>query len=226
VAELVRELDDHDLGRLLLALGDALNGALGPSRRAELQCFAQYVLGAISRGWHKKPRPLPVFLLEAWYSASARFPEPLESPPIRVTWHELHPSPSLLFGDLGASELHALDDWLTLAQVVAAHDPNRLRDVGFYDHDEHLLAHLAVELSGIDDPDLTGLAEDLLRRIRELSPTSRDLARSTLTRLKTKPAQERWWVPEDIDAPPSTEPVARSQIGFTRADVERVLGDL
>jgi hypothetical protein len=226
VAGLLRELDDHDLGRLLLALGDTLNGALGPAEHAELQCFAQYVLGAASRGWHKKMRPLPVFLLEAWYSASALVPEPLEPPPIRVTWHELRPTRSLLFGDLGASELHALDDWLALAQVLAAHDADRLREVGFYDQDEHLLAHLAVELSGIDDPDLTGLAENLLRRIRELSVTWRALAGTTLTRLKAKPAQERWWVPEDIEAPPSTEPVARAQIGFTRDDVARVLGDL
>jgi hypothetical protein len=66
----------------------------------------------------------------------------------------------------------------------------------------------------------------MLRRIRELAPAYRDLARTTLKRLTTKPADERWWTPQDIDAPPSTEPVAHERLGFTREDVERVLADL
>jgi hypothetical protein len=47
-----------------------------------------------------------------------------------------------------------------------------------------------------------------------------------LLRLKAKPPDERWWVPRDIDAPPSTEPVSHERIGFTRQDVDRVLADL
>jgi hypothetical protein len=66
----------------------------------------------------------------------------------------------------------------------------------------------------------------MLRRIRELSPTYSDLARTTLAILKLKPSDERWWVPRDIDAPPTTEPVANERIGFTREDVDRVLADL
>jgi hypothetical protein len=44
--------------------------------------------------------------------------------------------------------------------------------------------------------------------------------------LRSKPADERWWVPADIDAPPSTEPVSHERVGFTREDVSRVLADL
>jgi hypothetical protein len=33
-------------------------------------------------------------------------------------------------------------------------------------------------------------------------------------------------VPEDIDAPPTTEPVAHERLRFTREDVDRVLADL
>jgi hypothetical protein len=47
-----------------------------------------------------------------------------------------------------------------------------------------------------------------------------------LTRLETKPADECGWVPTDIDAPPTTEPVTQESIGFTRHDVQRVLADL
>ena len=52
------------------------------------------------------------------------------------------------------------------------------------------------------------------------------VARTTLIKLQSKPADERWWVPADIDAPPSTEPVSHERIGFTREDVSRVLADL
>jgi hypothetical protein len=81
-------------------------------------------------------------------------------------------------------------------------------------------------LDEIADPDGAGLAESLLRRIRELSPRHHGLARTTLMKLQSKPADERWWVPQDIDAPPSREPVSRERIGFTREDVSRVLADL
>jgi hypothetical protein len=47
-----------------------------------------------------------------------------------------------------------------------------------------------------------------------------------LTWLREKSADERWWVPHDLDAPPSTEPVTRERLGFTRDDVDRVLADL
>jgi hypothetical protein len=47
-----------------------------------------------------------------------------------------------------------------------------------------------------------------------------------LLKLQAKPADEQWWVPQDIDGPPSTEPVSHERIGFTREDVVRVLADL
>ncbi len=225
VGELLRELDDHDTGRLLLVLTDALKARSEPAQRAEAECLTQYVLGALGRSWRKAGQLVPVFLLEAWYSANARLPERAEPPSVRRTWAELHPSRELLLGGLDARDLQGLDDWLALAQVLAAHDREALRRLGFYaDEEQLLLAHLAVDLGEIGDPDLAVLAETLLRRIHELSPSG--LARTTLTRLKSKTPDERWWVPHDIDAPPSTEPVARERIGFTRDDVDRVLADL
>ncbi|MGH2882339.1 MAG: hypothetical protein ACRDPA_06520, partial [Solirubrobacteraceae bacterium] len=71
-------------------------------------------------------------------------------------------------------------------------------------------------------------AESLLGQIRELSPRHHvaNLARTTLHKLQSKPVDERWLVPQDIDAPPSWEPVTRELAGFTREDVGRVLADL
>jgi hypothetical protein len=227
IGELLPELEDHGLGRLLLALGDALNDWLEPAQRSEVESLTGYVLGAISRNWHKQVRPVPVFLLDAWFVANAMLADPAEPPPIRVTWSELEPSRALLAGRLTARDLQELDDWLTLAHILAAHDLDVLRRLGFYETGPQLLlAHLAVELGEIADPDLSGLAENLLRRIRELSPRHHGLARTTLIKLQSKPADERWWVPRDIDAPPSRERVSRERIGFTREDVSRVLADL
>jgi hypothetical protein len=226
IGELLRELEDQDVARLLVTLVEALRTPLDPAQHAEAESLTGYVLRATRRAWQKQPRPLPVFLLESWYAANAALARPEQSPPIAPTWTELHPSRSLLVVDLSARSLEVLDDWLALAQVLSAHDPETLRQVGFDDHDQQLLAHLAVELGELDDPDLRVLAEKMLRRIRELSPTYRDLARTTLSRLKAKPVDERWWIPTDIDAPPTTEPVLQEKTGFTRNDVARVLADL
>jgi hypothetical protein len=226
IGELLGELEDHDLGRLLFALGDALNDWLEPAQRSEVEFLTGYVLGALNRSWGKQGQPVPVFLLEAWYTANELLPTGEEPPPVLPTWDELHPSDYRVAGDLTARDLQAFDDWLALAEILASHDPDALRRVGFFAYDQQLLAHLAVELGAIGDPDLAVLAEALLRRIRALSPTYGGLARETLTRLKAQPSDERWWVPRDIDAPPSREPVSRARIGFTREDVGRVLADL
>ncbi len=186
LAELLRELEDQDVARLLLALGDAVIAEPEPAQRSEAESLTRYVLGASRRAWQKPARPLPVFVLEAWYAANAALPERADSPPIGPTWAELHPSRSLLVGDLTARDLQAIDDWLALAQVLSAYDRQALSEAGFHDHDQQLLAHVAVELGEVGDPELQPLAERVLRRIRELSPTYRDLARTTLARLEAE----------------------------------------
>jgi hypothetical protein len=226
ICELLRELEDQDVARLLLTLADTLSAEFEPTRRCEAEGLTRYVLGATRRSWQKQARPLPVFLLEAWYLANAWLSEDEERPPIAHTWHELRPAGSLLVGRLTGRDLQAVDDWLALAQVLLAHDREALRQVGFYERDQALLAHIAVSLGEITDPELEALAESMLRRIRALSLKYRELADTTLTRMQQEPADQRWWVPEDIDAPPSTEPVAHETVGFTREDVGRVLADL
>jgi hypothetical protein len=166
-----------------------------------------------------------VFLLDAWYAAHGLRDENVASPPVRLMWLEVHPSREMAFGRLSAQDLQRLDDWLALAQMLAVHDPDALERLGF-NEDSSLLAHVAVELGEIEDPDLKPVAETLLSRIRELSPLHVGFVRTTLVRLRTKPSDDRWWVPHDIDTPPSREPVTDQRIGFTREDVGRVLADL
>jgi len=226
IAELLCELEDQDVARLLLALGETLRGALETGQRPEVESITRYVLGAARRTWHRQARPLPVFLVEAWYVTAAALPERVDPPSMARTWTELHPSRSALVGGFSARDLQTLDDWLTLAQILQDHDPAALAQTAFHGDDQQLLAHVSVELGEIADPELRPLAANMLRRIRELAPGYRDLARTTLKRLTTQPDDQRWWVPQDIDAPPTTEPVAHERLRFTREDVDRVLADL
>jgi len=39
-------------------------------------------------------------------------------------------------------------------------------------------------------------------------------------------SNQRWWIPEDIPIPPSSDPVPTGPTEFTREDVDRVLTDL
>lgn len=226
VSGLLREVEDHDLARLLLALDDALHKELDLAQHTEVESLAHYVLGAIRRGWEQQARPLPIFALEAWYGLRGSVRQQVSSPPMGRTWTELHPTPSALGSGIAARELQAFDDWLALAQVLARHDHPTLKALGFYKRDQLLLAHATIELAEITDSELRALAEGVLDRIRELSPSYGGVADAALRRLERRTPDQRWWVPEDIFAPPSTEPVTHEKARFTREDVERVLSDL
>jgi hypothetical protein len=142
------------------------------------------------------------------------------------TWTELHPTTSAQIADATARELQALDEWLALAQVLVRYDPAALEALGFYERDQRLIAHITVELAEIADPELRPLAESVLARVRELSRDYVAVADAALRRLEQRTSERRWWVPEDIAAPPSTEPLAHERARFTRRDVQRVLSDL
>lgn len=226
VSQLLRELEDRDLGRLLLALDDAMRRELDLAQRAEVESLAQYVLEAIRRRWEQQARPLPVFVLEAWYSVRSDVGQPVPSPRLGQTWTELHPSSSALVTEISAAGLQALDEWLALAQVLARHDHATLEALGFYQRDQRLLARATLELAELADLELRALAETALARIRELSPGYAANADAALRRLETRTPPQRWWAPEDIAAPPTTEPVRHDKAWFTREDVKRVLSDL
>jgi hypothetical protein len=226
IAELLREFDDHDLLRLLAALEEALGAELEPAQTVEVQSLAGYVLAATRRAWLKEPRALPVSLLEAWYRLNAAVAEPVDSPPLRPTWTELHPPPWLPAREISPSALQQLDEWLALAQILAGHDRAELRALGFEDKDHELLGHLALSLASEIVGDLEPLADRVLERIRELAPDYRSLTYRAPRRFEAQAGEVGWWVPHDISAPPSTEPVGHEATGFTRSDVTRVLEDL
>ena len=74
--------------------------------------------------------------------------------------------------------------------------------------------------------ELRSLCEDVLGRIEGLMPDLAADAHSAIEfgRRVEGLRSERWWVPEDIVAPPTTEPVTAGD--FKREDIDRVLRDL
>ncbi len=224
--QLVRELEDQDLARVLLALRGALTGEIERSKKREARGLTEYLLRATARSWDEYRRRLPVYLLEAWYALNSWAPEPAEPPRLGPTWGELYPGSPPVQG-LERSELARADEWLTLVQTLARYDPNALGALGFFEHAQELLEHLINAIERTADADLRPLAESVLQRIQQLAPAHTNIAHRVTTAVKqTRAGERRWWVPEDIPVPPSSEPAATGPVEFTRADVDRVLTDL
>jgi len=228
VGELLRDLEAPDMARLLLACHETLGADLDAPRRAEARSFAEYVLGASRRSWDNHRQALPVFLLAAWFEANSSLPKSLDPPRIDATWVELHPSS--LARAVDYLELQRIDDWLALAHVLATHDPPSLQALGFPQRDHATLlrvSEILTELMNKCDRDLRPLVEQVLRRLQGVAPAYAAWSDIEQVPSKSNPTPaDRWWVPEDIAAPPTTEPVTPTPPLFTRAEVDRVLSDL
>ena len=226
--ELRLELEDRELARVLLALSGALAGVTDRRQAHELDSLAVNVLGATRRAWDEQHRPVPVFLLEAWYGLNACVTEPGAGPQLAPTWAELHPG-ELLLEHPNAPELARTEEWLELAEVLRRYDLAALESFGFFSRDRQLLERLIVTLSRTSaDEELRPLTESVLARIERLVPGLALGAQSAreIGRLVQGLGRSRWWVPEDIAAPPSMERVAARASQFHREDVDRVLRDL
>jgi hypothetical protein len=225
VAQLLHDLPDPDLARMLIALREVLAGGLERSQAREARSLAESVLKGARRSWEEHARPLPGFLVEAWYVLDARMYEHVESPPLAVTWGELHPG-SLLLDKLDLLELSRADEWLSLAQILSRYDYQALETLGFFDRDQDLLKRLIDALATIAGDDRKALAESILRRIDEVAPDHAYRVHRAFSTVQQPGVGPDWWVPEDIARPPSTDRVEPGPVEFTRDDVERVLSDL
>ena len=149
----------------------------------------------------------------------------------RPTWVELHPGSALLVERPDPAELARAEEWLELAQTLRRYDPAALEGLGFFGRDRDLLERLIVALAA-----RRRSTRSCGRCARACSPGSRRwspispgrpqrAARSAGSDRRPGPPK-RWWVPEDIPAPPSTEPATAVPTQFNREDVDRVLRDL
>ena len=228
VYELLRELEERELAQVLLALGGMVDAVTGRFQAGEAESLAANVLSTVRRGWDEQHDPVPVFLLEAWYALNARLTEPVVGPVLAPTWVELHPG-AVLVERPDPAELARAEEWLELAQTLHRYDPTALETFGFFGRDRDLLEQLIVALTRASvDEELRPLSESVLARIEALVPDLAWGAHSAreIGRLVEGLGRKRWWVPEDLPAPPSTEPATALPAQFDREDVDRVLRDL
>ncbi len=226
--DLLEEVEDQNAARLLLALGGALGVAATKRQTGELRSLAICLLGATQRAWDQQRRALPVFVLEAWYELRASARADVAAPLLAPTWADLHPG-SLLLAHPDRAELERTQEWLALARTLARYDAAALEQLAFFERDRDLLGRLIDSLTHVaSDEELRPLPENVLADIEELVPDLATSAHSAIEigRLVERFKTRRWWVPEDIAVPPSTEPVAAAPSDFRREDVERVLRDL
>ena len=222
------ELEDRELARVLLALSGAIAAVTDARQALELDNLAANVLRTTRRAWDERRGAVPVFLLEAWYAVNACLTQPVGRPQLAPTWVELHPG-GLLLERPDPAELARTDEWLELAEMLRRYDLSALERFGFFTRDRDLLERLIVTLTrASDDDELRPLTESVLARIERLVPGLALGAQSAreIGRLVDGLGRRRWWVPEDIAAPPSTEPATASALQFHREDVDRVLRDL
>ena len=226
--ELRLELEDRELARVLLALSGAIAVVSDPYQARELDGLAANVVRTTRRAWDEQRGAVAVFLLEAWYGANACLAKPVASPQLAPTWAELHPG-ALLLEHPDPAELARTEEWLEFAEVLRRYDMTALEWFGFYTKDRDLLERLIVTLTRTSaDEELRPLTESVLARIERLVPGLAMGAQSAreIGRLVEGLGRKRWWVPEDIAAPPSTEPAVASATDFHREDVDHVLRDL
>jgi len=223
--ELLRELDDADLARLLLACAEPLAADLETRQAAELQSLVEYTLNATRRLWDAQLKSLPIYLLEAWYTASGNVARRLEAPQVKPTWVALHPASADALDE--QHELRRSDEWLELAQTLRRHDPHALETLDFPDTDAVWLRRLgqkATQLTYSRERERSALAMQILERLSDLLPQS--AIWTDLRPAPGSPIEDRWWTPHDIDAIPTTERVTPTPPMFTRDEIDKVLNDL
>lgn len=221
-------LEAPELARLLFALDAAVLGTSDPRQQLECRSLATHLLDATRRMWARADRSLPAFLLDAWYRLRDRVPDVTQTPGLVTTWAELHPGAAALEHP-DRAELIRADDWLALAQVLREHAVDELRALGFFTRDRPLLEGLITALFklSLTDPESRPLTDSVLDRLQSLVPDLAEHARTAaaVAGVVENLDQARWWVPQDITAPPSTERVS-APTDFTPADIDRVLSDL
>jgi hypothetical protein len=227
IRQLANQLEDQELSQLLLALRGLRTADIARSQKREVRNLAANLLTAIARRWDRGHLPVPGFLLEHWYALREWTPGAIKPPQLGLTWAELYPASPPAEG-LDRSELTRADEWLALAQTLRIYAPDTLTALGFFEHDQQLLEHLAGTLERTSDQDTRPLAESILTRIQELAPGRTYLAaRDALRTIERESSgDQRWWIPQDITAAPSSDPTPTGWVEFTREDVDRVLADL
>jgi hypothetical protein len=222
IHDLLRDLDDGELIRLLVALAAAAEEAADDRIRSEVDALAERVLDVIRRRWNEAPTPVPVRLLEAWFALAALLPHSLEAPRAGPTWIQLLPGEPVDVDS--AREVGRLDEWLGLAALLGENDPAALRAFGFPERQRSLLDQFLRDVGSrrhVDrrERDETGeLLVPIVRRLESLVPDLGPRARAVARTLR-HPERPR----ERVAA---SDPPRHGSWPPERSIVARVLRDL
>jgi len=158
---LLRDAADPDLVRLLTALADATDAALGGHGAQEADALARSCLEQVRDRWDAGHRPLALAPLEAWLEVAGRLlVDPPHPPQVAPTWIELLPGMEL---DDPAEAARAAD-WLGLTELLAQHAPDKLEALGWPDGQRERVTELVAEAArrlpeGDDDGALWAIVE-------------------------------------------------------------------
>jgi hypothetical protein len=200
---LVRDADDHDTQRVLLAIDAAFDSVRLSPTRAELRAVAQAVLGTARRRWDRTHEPVPVAALVAWLELAARAGGIEPVPHLERTWFAALPPAE---GELSDDELRMADDWLWLVQVLYDCRPEELLSLGFPDGHEARVEALDRAVDRDDRP----LAESVRRRLALLYLRSPELTAE----------------PIELDLEPAEPPGGLDVVWAGESTVARILRDL
>lgn len=172
VAAVLPTLDAPEAVLLLQTLAEALRSAADDAH-VELIAFARQALGQLGHLWEATETP-PVGLLAVWFSLASQLPgaPTLPERALAKTWIELLPHGGLEIASAGS--IAALDDWLTLADLLASRAPELLERFQFpAGQTDTLRAVIAATRSAAPrlDPSTSKLLARVFGRIARLAPT-------------------------------------------------------
>ena len=176
--DLVPDLVDAELFRLLAALAEASH-VDDERARAEAHALSASVVDRVREAWDTADRPIPVSLLGSWFETAAALPRSPAAPELAFTWIELLPTESV---DLtSATDVVALEEWVTLVALLAEHQPDALAAFGFPQKQLAALSAVVDRAGAIvergDPPELVGRLVRALRRLASLPRLPNELAR-------------------------------------------------
>jgi hypothetical protein len=173
VSELLLELDDPQIARLLASLEAAgrafVRRRAGDDPAREVQALARYVLEHVAQRWARNNETIPLGLLEAWFTLAAQTPRAPDPPDVARTWSDLAPVARI---DLHSRpSLVRFDDWLRLVAILLRWDPKAFAALNHGEQDELVAAFaygVASELEAGESPETADLLAQCIGRIRQL----------------------------------------------------------
>lgn len=219
--ELVSEVDDSGLYRLLAAVESALAAVPDERARSELDSLAATALERARQRWENAHELTSATLLGAWFALAAWVEEPPLIPDVAPTWIELVPTSRVDVAS--ALELNRVDEWLRLAAVLEEYAPALLSSLGFPDRQSQVLAAFvddaATLLEGERAAEAPPALTQCLRRLAAVAPEVARGARALAAALELRGEPDAL---RPADAPTKLPRAASAESSI----VARILSDL